>query len=309
MFNIARIEELISISESTLQKYNAEHLNSPSSLFVNGMIKNTTERIEELRANLAFEKRLREKEVIDLRLKGKLAKMGRLPLELLGNFAKQISGAVTEAGRHYQFGSKIGSKVNEQVKSTINLEFERLVPGSTRLLITGDTNPDLFGNSILENALINTFYVLNSDVQGVLEASEKIGGTGIKRISSILTTATRNELEFDLEWKAPNDKQHTWIANRDTIQGLNNTISKIHIAKPETIYFTASIVMQSIKGVMEVQDSDDGKKYKLRFPLSMLEKIKQFQIEDTCFFAVSQKTIKNTITGDERNTYQLIEIG
>lgn len=309
MYSIARIEELILISEDTLQKYNTQYLQNPMSRFITGMIKNTTERIDELRANLAFEKRLREKEVIDLRLKGKLARMGRLPLELLGDFAKQLSGAVTEAGRHSQFGNKKGTKVNEQIRSTMNLEFERLVPGSTRLLITGDTNPDLFGNSILENALTNTFYVLNSDAKGVLEASEKIGGTGIKRISNILTTATKNELEFDLEWTAPNDKQHQWIANRDTIQVLNNTISKIHIDAPLTINFIGSIIMQSVKGIMEVQDVDDGKRFKLRFPLSMLEQVKQFQIGDTCFFTVSQKTIKNTITGEERNTYQLIDLG
>lgn len=308
MYSIARIEELISISEDTLQKYKSEHLNNPASLFVNGMIKNTGERLEELRSNLSFEKRLREKEVIDLRLKGRLAKIGRLPLELLGSFAKQLSDVVTEAGRHSQFGNKTGTKYNQQIRKSINLQFERLVPGSTRILITGETNPDLFGNSILENALTNTFYVLSSDQQGVLEASEKIGGSGIKKISDILTTADKNELEFDLEWKAPNDVLHKWVANKDTIQSLNNTISKIHIDAPITIEFNASIIMQSIKGVMEVKDLDDGKQIKFRFPLSMIEKVKQYQIGDSCTFKLSQKTIKNSITGDEKNTYELLEL-
>lgn len=308
MYSIARIEELIRVSETTLQKYKSEFGKNPHSLFVNGMIKNTNERLEELHANLAFEKRLREKEVIDLRLKGKLAKLGRLPLELMGNFAKQLSDAVTEAGRHYQFGNKTGSKYNLQIKNTIKLEFERLVPGSTRILITGETNPDLFGNSILENALINTFYVLSSDQERVLEASERIGGNGIKKIGDILTTADKNELEFDLEWKAPNDQHHRWVANKESIQALNNSISKIQIDAPLTIEFNATIIMQSLKGQMEVEDSEDKKHLKLFFPLNMIEKVKQFQIGDTCNFRVSQKTIKNSITGDEKNTYELLEL-
>jgi hypothetical protein len=61
MYNIARIEELIDVSENTLQKYQAEYLQNPTSLFAKGMIKNTTERLEELRRNLAFEKHVHER--------------------------------------------------------------------------------------------------------------------------------------------------------------------------------------------------------------------------------------------------------
>lgn len=79
MYSIERIEELLANSEDTLLKY--EHLlkGHPNSLFNRGIVKNTLEQMVELRSNLAFEKQKREKEIIDIRLKGKVANVGKLP--------------------------------------------------------------------------------------------------------------------------------------------------------------------------------------------------------------------------------------
>lgn len=308
MYSITRIEELIKISEDTLAKYEKDLSSNPGSLFAKGMVKNTVERIEELRGNLAFEKRLREKEVVDLRLKGKQAKLGRLPLELLGNFAKQLSDLLIEAGRQYQFGNKANSKFNQQVKDSVKLEFERLIPGSTRILVTGTTNPDLFGNSILENALTNTFSVLQSDEKSILDASEKVGSGGIKKLNDILSTAVKNDLEFELNWQAPNDIRYSWNGIRENIVSLNNSISKIQVNSPLKIELYGEIIMLSIKGLMEIKKEEEKKTIKIIFPLSMLEKVKNLQIGDNCHFEILMKTMKNSITGEEKSTYELLNI-
>jgi hypothetical protein len=308
MYSIERIEELLSNSEDTLLKYENLLKSNPNSVFNKGMIKNTLEQITELRSNLAFEKQKREKEIIDIRLKGRVAKVGKLPLDLLGDFAKSLSECIIESSRKYQYGNKTGVKTLNSVKETVDLRFDRLVPGSTHILVTGNSSPDLFGNSMIENALINTFELLNvHNDSELMDKSEKYGGTGVKKLSRILDLSINNHLEFDLEWSSPNRKVYRWEGNSDKIKQLSNSISKIESIAPEKIEISGTLVMQSLKGQLEIEDSE-GKLLKVSFPMSFLEKIKEFQIGENFSAVIIKNILKNNITKQEKASFELTEI-
>ncbi len=308
MYSIAKIEKLIKLSEDTLAKYEQELRENPNSLFCKGMVKNTKENLEELRGNLFFEKNIREKEVIDLRLKGKIAKAGRLPLDVLGEFAKSLAEVLSEIGRKNQFGDKYRNTDNKIVKRTIDLNFEKLVPGSTHIIVTGNTNPDLFGNSILENALNNTFELLNAEEQAnLLDVSSKIGSAGIKKVNQFLKLSIDNELEFDLNWQAPNMERHSWQGNKDKLLLISNSISTIRDMAPTEVTIEGKIITLSLKGIIEVQD-EEKRMYKIHYPLGQLEKIRQYQIGDNCSLNCIQKSHVNSITREEKITYEFKEI-
>lgn len=308
MYSIERIEELLVNSEDTLLKYENLLKGNPNNLFNKGMVKNTLEQMVELRSNLAFEKQKREKEIIDIRLKGKVAKVGKLPLDLLGEFAKSLSDCIIESSRKYQYGNKGGAKILTSIKNTVDLRFDRLVPGSTHILVTGNNSPDLFGNSMIENALINTFELLNvHNDSELMDKSEKYGGAGIKKLNKILSLSINNHLEFDLEWSSPNSKIFKWEGNFDKIKQLNNSISKIETIIPEELEISGTLVMQSLKGQIEIED-DENKLFKVSFPMSFLEKIKEFQIGENFSAVIIKNTLKNSVTKEEKTSFELIKI-
>lgn len=308
MYSIERIEELLVNSEGTLLKYENLLKGNPNSLFNKGMVKNTLEQMIELRSNLAFEKQKREKEIIDIRLKGKVAKVGKLPLDLLGEFAKSLSECIIESSRKYQYGNKGGTKILTSIKNTVDLRFDRLVPGSTHILISGNNSPDLFGNSMIENALINTFELLNvHNDSELMDKSEKYGGTGIKKLNKILSLSINNHLEFDLEWSSPNSKVFKWEGDFDKIKKLNNSISKIETIIPVEIEISGTLVMQSLKGQIEIKDTEN-KLFKVLFPMSFLEKIKEFQIGENFSAVIIKNTLKNSVTKEEKTSFELIKI-
>lgn len=308
MYSIERIEELLANSENTLLKY--EHLlkGNSNNLFNKGIVKNTLEQMVELRSNLAFEKQKREKEIIDIRLKGKVAQVGKLPLHLLGEFAKSLSDCIIESSRKYQYGNKAGAKIVDTIKNTIDLRFDRLVPGSTHILVTGNSSPDLFGNSMIENALINTFELLNvHNDSELMDKSEKYGGAGIKKLNKILSLSISNHLEFDLEWSSPNSKVYKWEGNFDKIKQLNSSISKIETIIPEEIEISGTLVMQSLKGQLEIEDNEH-KLFKVSFPMLFLAKIKEYKIGENFSAVISKNTLKNSVTKEEKTSFELIEI-
>lgn len=308
MHSIAKIEELIESAELILIRHEKELSRSPNSLFSRAMVKTTRDRINELRGNLYFEKSVREKEIIDLRLKGKLARVGKLPLELLGAFAKILAETITEIGRQNQFGNTSSSKNYNETKNTIDLMFERLIPGSTHIIVTGKTNPDLFGNSIIENALENTFELLNTnDANQLLESSAKIGGKGVKKLNQLLKMSVESELEFDLEWKSPNSTFFSWHGDKIKMQSITNSISKIQSNEPVEFEISGTIFSMSMKGIIEVHDKDK-KLYKINFPLNLLEKVRNYQIGDNCNIICIQKGQINSLTREEKVSFELKEL-
>lgn len=226
----------------------------------------------------------------------------------MGEFAKNLSDCIIESSRKYQYGNKSGTKIVTSIKNTIDLRFDRLVPGSTHILVTGNSSPDLFGNSMIENALINTFELLNvHNDSELMEKSEKYGGAGIKKLNKILSLSINNHLEFDLEWSSPNLKVFKWEGNSYKIKQLNNSISRIETIIPEEIEISGTLFTQSLKGQIEIKN-DENKLFKVQFPMSFLEKIKEYQIGDDFSAVISKNTLKNSVTKEEKTSFELIKI-
>jgi hypothetical protein len=161
---------------------------------------------------------------------------------------------------------------------------------------------------MIENALINTFELLNvHNDSELMDKSEKYGGLGIKKLNKILNLSINNHLEFDLEWSSPNSKVFKWEGNFDRIKQLNNSISKIETITPEVIEISGTLVMQSLKGQLEIEDND-GKLFKVSFPMSFLEKIKEFQIGEDFSATIIKNTLKNSITKEEKASFELTTI-
>lgn len=161
---------------------------------------------------------------------------------------------------------------------------------------------------MIENALINTFNLLSvSSDSELMDKSEKYGGAGIKKLSKILNLSINNHLEFDLEWSSPNSKVFRWEGSFDKIKQLNNSISKIETIMPEEIEISGTLIMQSIKGQLEIEDND-GKSVKVSFPMSFLEKIKEFQIGEDFSAVIIKNILKNKITKEEKASFELKEI-
>jgi hypothetical protein len=305
MYSITKLEEMIKMSEDTLLRYERDLTTNPSSLFAKGMVKNTREQLDEFRGNLIFEKRLREKEVVELRFKGSKAQAGRLPLELLGTFAKQFSEALIEAGKHFQFGASSKRGGADLIRKSTEITFERLVPGSTRVFVTGTTNPDLFGNSIFEQSMHSVMALLSAEESDqIMIGAGNVGGSGVKKLNQLLQSTMKGDLEMDIRWTTPEQNTIQWNGNTQALQRLSQTISKITEGIPDKVVITGKLISQSLKGKLEVEGSDKTF-YRISFPNALLDSVRAHQIGDLCTMQLTKRIIKNSVTGEEKVNYEL----
>ena len=308
MYSVSKLEEMIKMSEDTLLRYETDLTANPGSLFARGMVKNTREQLDEFRGNLIFEKRLREKEVVELRFKGSKAQAGRLPLELLGTFAKQFSEALIEVGKHFQFGTGSKRGGTDLIRKSTEITFERLVPGSTRVFVTGTTNPDLFGNSIFEQSMHSVMGLLAAEQpEQIMSGAGNVGRSGVKKLNQLLQSTLKGDLEMDISWTTPEQNTILWKGTTQALQKLSNTISKITEGTPDKVEITGKLISQSLKGKLEVEGNDMSY-YRVSFPNSLLEAVRVHQIGEECTMKLTKRIIKNTVTGEVKLSYELDSI-
>lgn len=303
MSKIAKIEMLLSYANDTVNKYQDMLRDKPDSIFAKGMLKNTSEQIVELKANLSFEKKLREKEIIDFRLNGKGIHFGILDLKIFGQITTLINDTFIELARKTNFGARTGGA--KVVANIINLNFETLMPGSTHVVVSANTAPDLFGNSIIEETLKNTFAFLESTNENILEQAKNLGGNGIKKLNGLFEYCIKSNLEFDFEWNSPNEQPYKWQGKTENLKKISQTISNIRENLIEDIEIEGIIITLSLKGHLELKSETEEKNYTIRYPLELVESVKVLNLGDNIHLKAQKKSIINTATGQEKIDFEL----
>jgi hypothetical protein len=308
MANIRVLKSNIESLEPLVSKIELELLSSPEN-FAKGLELNSLKnQLKDLRGQLFNENLKREKEIIELRLIGESSSFGSIPLCFVGGITNNFSCALQTTSKYLKFGRKGGLKREREIKSLIDLRLEGIGKGSTIFFISGRTAPDMFGYSIIQNALENTFSLFHSNTPD--EITNNIGNVGVKSIkyiSRFLSELKEDNLEIDLKWRSPDEKEFIWEGNKERILNLFNTLNQMKISEPEDISFEGELITISSKGRFEIQTTRHTTLFG-HFSSDLLEKMKEFHIGDSCQGIVTKTLIYNPLTDKEKVEYNLTSI-
>jgi hypothetical protein len=299
--NIEQLGKLLTDSFSVLDK-------DKDNFAVKLTVDNIKNQIEELQHELYNENLRREKEIVQLRFIGKVAKFGTFPLHLVGGLTDSFSNAVFNTSKFRQFGKKGGKKIDTIVSNTINLKLEGIGKGSTIFYLSANTSPDLFGNSIIQSSLDNIFTLISSETsEQLIDNISYVGANSIKYYSDFFKELNKDDLELELKWHTPTESIKEWYGTKDKILTLYNTLNSIKLSEPEEIDFTGEIVALSAKGKFEIL-SYDKERFFGSFSNELMESIKQLHIGQSCKGVMLKATIFNAATNKEKYEYSLKDI-
>lgn len=265
--------------------------------------------IKEMEDKLYQEQLLREKEVIEARLIGKLANHGTLPLDLHSKLAKHLSSTLLALSQRLEKGKDALRGFSKDITKTINFRSAAMGSGSTRLYLTTDTNPDLFGRSLSSDSLEALFEFLHKANKNQDELLDMIAFVGIRcvnELSKLLHELHKNELTLDLRWTSPSNVEHLWQGNDALINNLINLISSVDTIQGQPIQLQGSIAELSDKGKIELYI--DGMKTRFTYPRNMIEQIRVLHIGESINILASQTTHRNKITNQEKKHLELLSI-
>lgn len=299
--NIEQLSKLLNDSFSILDK-------DKNNFAVKLTVDNLKNQIEELQHELYHENIRREKEIVQLRFIGKVAKFGTFPLHLVGGLTDSFSNAVFNTSKFRQFGKKGGKKIDTIVNNTINLKLEGIGKGSTIFYLSANTSPDLFGNSIIQSSLDNIFTLVSSETpEQLIDNISYVGANSIKYYSDFFKELNKDDLELELKWHTPTESIKEWYGTKEKILTLYNTLNSIKLSEPEEIDFTGEIISLSAKGKFEIL-SYDKERFFGSFSNELMESIKQLHIGQNCKGTMLKTTIFNAATNKEKYEYSLKNI-
>ena len=268
--------------------------------------------ISDLQQQLRVAKEEREKEVVELRLMGRLAQEGSLPLPVLADIAGNLSKALYAASYYIRSGKEIGNRIPADIKHLLDLRLADLRSGSTRVFVTGMLSPDLFGNSLLENSLDGAFRLLNAESSDELEeAASNVGIRSARRVHNLLDALDKAGLEAVFEWVTPGNEERVWNGNAKSIRRISSSLKQLKVKDPEYFNVTGQLVTLSLKGKFEIRVPEEvgAKTYQGTFPTRLLDTVKQFHIGDEVLARIEARKIVNEATGAVRVRYNLDSLG
>lgn len=308
MASIKRINENISKLSAVLEDYDSLLSKEPENFSIKLTVDNLKSQIKELQDQLHRENLKREKEIVQLRFKGKIAQSGTFPLSLVGGLTDAFSNAIFHTSKYFQYGNKGGVKIDQIINDSIDLRLEGLGKGSTVFYLSAATSPDLFGNSIIQNSLENTFALLNSETtDSLIENISMVGSRSVKYYSNFFKELNNDDLELQLIWHTPNEVVKEWNGTKAKIITIFNTLNSIELTEPEEIAFEGEIITLSLKRKFEILSKDKERFYGT-FPNELTEIIKQLHVGAFCKGVILKTTIFNPATGKEKHEYTLLEI-
>ncbi|MFV8371269.1 hypothetical protein [Flavobacterium sp. LB2P74] len=309
MATISNLQENIIYLRSQIEELSSLLSSEPQNFAVKIQIENYKSEITNLQSYLYTENLKRNKEIIALRLIGNIAKNGTFPLGSVGGITNSFSNALYKTSQFLQFGKKGGKKIETLMKNSLDIRLEGLGVGSTIFYVSAKTSPDIFGNSIVQNSLENTFELFSSnDESELMENIEKVGTKNSKYFSAFLEELIHDNLEVEITWESPNYETKKWFGTSEKISMFYNTFKSIEILEPETLSFESEIITLSLKNKIEVFDRSNNQTYTVKYPNSIMTLIKELHVGEVCNIVITKTTIINTLSQKEKFEYNLVEI-
>jgi hypothetical protein len=302
--NILHLETKLSSAEKLISD-KREFLSQDSNFALELSINSLQSHIEDLSFQLKTAKEQRQKEVIELRLIGNEVENGTVPLDLLANLSKCFSGLITAASAKLKFGQDVSGVIPSEITYPLNLRFADIGQGSSRLFITGDTSPDLFGESLLENSLNGLFELLNSDFNESL--SDQVHFLGLRsthNLAEFLKVLRKRSIELELSWAAPNETKHYWNGRRDKIQILEKLLDGYSASAPVNAIITGVVELISRSGKLDIRQ-EDGDLIKVTYSKKLFVDVRKLRLGDNVRLDCKEITVFNSSTEEKKKKYSL----
>lgn len=305
MSNITHLQALREDALAQAREHELLADQTPDSVFYRLTYQQAAERAELLRRDIIQAQQQREKEVIELRLIGPSAIHGTLPLDTLARITGDFSDTIQRISRYTLVGDKTSKKLAGEVSQRLDLRLASVAAGSTRLFISGQTSPDLFGYSLLNTALDRTFDLLEADAPAaLLDKVPTVGHHSIVALKRYLKGLHDCGLETEMRWDTPAHTFRTWRGDKLRLVSLTKMLGRVETEAPVTLPFTGTIISLSLKGVMEVADDKRGPLF-VHYIEALLPAIQRVHVGQQCHGILVQQTVVHTTTNLRKATYTL----
>ncbi len=285
-------------------KQTEERLKSePENFWLSLAAKNQRDAAQEIQREISLAEAEEIGELIDLRFIGPKAD-GSIPLDIFFKIAEPLSHAWKLAAFRLRNGQEAG-RLDNSISDTLNLRLAGMAYGSTRILVTGNAQPDLTGISLLQATLDQTFRLLLSKNDDFFDAVDAVGGRAAQKIGESIKAIDNAGLSAVFSWTSPK-KRLVWEGYSGEVNRIRSLIETIQEPEEYTEELSGVVSGISDSGRLEIRTSEG--KIQIRFPLKMTDKIRHLTITKPTTLSVKTSRYWNAVAKRDVFKRQFIQV-
>ncbi len=246
---------------------------APDDFFLELAAKNQLEAYQHVNRELALALAEEAGELLDLRFIGPKAD-GSILLDTFIKIAEPLSKAWKYAAHRLRSGND-SIRIDQEIGSVLNLKLAGMSYGSTRIFLTGNGQPDLTGESLLQETLIQTFNLLTATNEDFYDAVDAVGGRAAHLFGEAMKAIDTAGLAAEFTWQSPKER-FIWHGRSDEIVRLRKLLDGVKEPEQYPEKITGFIAGISDTGRLDVRTNDG--KITIRFPLKLTDRVQRLSI-------------------------------
>lgn len=243
-------------------------------------------------------------ELLDLRFLGPRAE-GSISLDAFIKIAEPLSLAWKYAAHRLRNGTN-PSHIHHDIAQTLNLKLAGMSYGSTRIFLTGNGRPDLTGANLLNETLIQTFRLLNSNNEDFYDAVDAVGGSAATHFGNAMKAIDNAGLAAEFTWNTP-VKEFFWRGSTDELVRIRTLLDTIK--EPEVYTETITGLVAGILDTGRLDIRTQEGKITIRYPMKLTEQVQRLVIAKPASINVQTSKYWDAVTKKDIFKRQMIDLG
>lgn len=288
----------------------ADTSNGPTAWLQPIVAKNQRAAAEEAMRAALVEEATESGELIEWRFVGARLHDGHMPLDFLAKLAGPLNNLLVRAAYFARTGREAMYQSADEVSREISLSLVGLVPGSTRLLIRGNTAIDATGVSALSTALGGVLSVLSSVTpKGAGEFFnhlDDIGERAAEALHDTLKAVEGEECSVELKWHLPGGGEQVAQLTYDRVVQMRALLDSVTGVEERRERVSGLVQLLSANGRIQVLTATGARVTVKYRPRSQAEFVSKLTLNAAVDLDVRVKIGRDPISGDEIRRYSLV---
>lgn len=212
-------------------------------------------------------------ELLDIRFIGPKTN-GSMMLDAFLKIADPLNKAWKATAFRLRHGVVEG-RIGGDISDALNLRLAGIAPGSTHILLTGNSADDLTGDNLFRSTLTQTFRLLTSGGDGFYDAVDAVGARAARYFGEALKAIDAAGLAAQFSWD-DRDTQFFWDGSTHELSRIQSLLADV--IDPEVYEEVISGIVAGISDSGKLDVRTAAGKVRIRFPMDLLPAVQGLHI-------------------------------
>jgi len=265
--------------------------------------------IDDLAQQSAIESSSLAFEHVEMRLKASKFADGSAPLELVAKICDSFRQMVGYAALRLVHGGLEKKRIPKRLYQDLDLRMLGLLPGSSRFVVSANSNRDLFGDGIAKGSLERIFHLLlsNGDGEEFMEAVADLGPKSSIWLRSLLDSIIGEAADVEISWRFGGQQVYSWHADLRLLGRISSALAATETRESEEAIISGTVELLSKRERIQLL-SPEGARYRILYPKYLLPAVSELHLDQVVNLRCAVSEVVNPLTEEYSTSYELLGI-